>query len=276
MSAGRDLSGSWRLWRLDHASPPTVDHRAASAALRYRVLANGQVVWTSVVGLWLVDQTPASASAPRGRCRVPVFSLLASGQLVWGRGSRLDRGTPAGFPGRRPSGARVMHRFPPSHYLSFFILGKATWRELLVGAVDNLAKPVLARVCEVLKINLRDRLHVGAGQVARWRGTGCTWITLPATTFPYGSDSRRRGTDYTWTTLLNHRVVRAGRTPKRIEARRGRDAAGGSMRSTKAWPQRSWGETNELVFWGAPEAQNPPWPPPKAPPNCPATRPART
>lgn len=228
-------------------------------------------------GLWLLvfikrRRLPA-AHAAGAAFRYPALWPQASS--CEGGGADLIGGT-VGAPAAGPPTLDLSTVFCSPTTCLFFILGKATWRELLVGDVDNLAKLVLAWVCGVLKIDLRDRLRVGAGQIARCRGTDCTWITLPAAAFPYDSDSPRRGTDYTWTTLLNHRVVRAARPSKRIEARRGRDAAGGSMRSTKAWPQRSWGEPNELVFGGATEARNPPWPPPNASPNCPATRPART
>lgn len=58
---------------------------------------------------------PCAASAAPS-----VFSLLAIGQLVWGRGSRLDRGNPAGVP--RPQAAsaieqkRLFNRFLVSCY----------------------------------------------------------------------------------------------------------------------------------------------------------------
>lgn len=194
--------------------------RAASAA--FRSLLSGQrpagvvflswpLVFMALVlhccRFWPGWWCPTARQVPRLKKR------MAAGHPFMGRGSRLDRGNPGGVP--RPQAAlrrfvlrrrSSYPRFGVLQLLVFKYLKKAICSKLLVGAVDNPEKLGVARVCGLWKSRARDRLHVTAGQIARWRGTDCTLRIFRIGRCPLCGGRSGRGTDYTWITPDTHKV----------------------------------------------------------------------
>lgn len=189
---------------------------AASAALRSsRPGRRPAVRCLLAVGCWFLALVRVLS---RWWCRTArhlprLKKCMAVGHPFTGRGSRLDRGNPGGVP--RPQAAlrrfvllsrSSYPRFWALQLLVFKYLKKTICSKLLVGAVDNPGKLGVARVCGLWKSRARDRLHVNAGQITRWRGTDYTLKISRIGRNPLGSGRSGRGTDYTWITLAIHKV----------------------------------------------------------------------